>query len=238
MRAFTIVCGERMSFPTSNMLWLLTLTKYWWHTINRKIYWIIYESLITKRSIRFCSNAFICLKLSRMIIRLCLEMQVVAGGCSFDFSFFNLIFLVNRYLPSQIIIERTKNPLKKLMRGKYIAKVKQTLYLRNHKVYKGTRGTVRHVVSPDRGLLFHYRGSCQIHNGRNICMDQEKVIDTSARKFAPEIWRKVDFVCKASFEDGICPSWIKCFRIENFCFIPSLGKIFHWRKQTSTYSSH
>lgn len=83
-----------------------------------------------------------------------------------------------------------------------MAKVKNSIFLRNHRVLKSVRGTRNFDVKPQDALLFHYRDSCI----ENLCTGQRTRIDKSARKFAVNLYSNVDSVCRAVFIDGVCPS--------------------------------
>lgn len=106
---------------------------------------------------------------------------------------------VNKYLVTQTMFKRIASPTKRLRRSKFIADVKKTLAVRSHQVLKGTPETSQSIVDPSVGLSFHYRTECV----QEQCNDNS-MIDHSATRFAPEIFRRVDVVCAEIFDGGVC----------------------------------
>uniref|UniRef100_T1H5B6 Glycosyltransferase family 92 protein n=1 Tax=Megaselia scalaris TaxID=36166 RepID=T1H5B6_MEGSC len=91
---------------------------------------------------------------------------------------------VNRFLYTQSRIERTQVYIK-TSRTKYVVKTEEAIEIGNHHMWR--------TVSSDTDSLV-----------RNEDIE-ERNIDFSARRFGTKIWKNVDKVCGAIFENGKCP---------------------------------
>lgn len=108
---------------------------------------------------------------------------------------------VNKFLNSQVLINRLNYIVPIAIRTKYVAKALSANIMGNHRILRGINGTEEFPVDVKLGLSFHYRRE-MIPFYENF----STIPDITARKFSPVLWSKVDAVCGNIFENGICPS--------------------------------
>lgn len=182
------------------------------------LYWVFYTKKTTESWIRF-KNIFLFSEFKHI------KTAPDSAGRSLVYQIWTLNpFLsskANKFLHTQEVVERLQYP-RGVDRTKYVAIARNTIALNIHFIHKGLRRTKEYFPDEKEGLLFHYRDWCV----DDYCLDKRRMIDMTATKFAPEIWKRVDAVCRDIFKDGICPNWlkflfvwlwsIKIFKLENF----------------------
>lgn len=105
----------------------------------------------------------------------------------------------NRFLYTQVKVQRTYLPLPPHERSKCIVNGRKTIEMGNHRVWRQLKGISETNVHIRDGLMFHYREKCI------GCRVEPLIVDFTARRFGSIIWNQVDGVCVQVFENGICP---------------------------------
>lgn len=108
---------------------------------------------------------------------------------------------VNKFLNSQVLINRLNYIVPIAIRTKYVAKALSANILGNHRILQSINRTEEFAVDVKLGLSFHYR-----REPIPFYANFSTIPDLTARKFGPDLWPKVDAVCGNIFEDGVCPS--------------------------------
>lgn len=121
---------------------------------------------------------------------------------------------VNKFLYTQALVTRMKFVTGDMkwfrVRTKFIAKRDSVTDVGNHYIWKGTKGTKEYFVSHEDGMMYHYREHCLI----GYC-GEPTVDDFHARKFATQLFRKVDDVCGKVFKNKECPIGTITSRIDS-----------------------
>ncbi|XP_055858888.1 uncharacterized protein LOC129921187 isoform X2 [Episyrphus balteatus] len=105
----------------------------------------------------------------------------------------------NRFLYTQVKVQRTFLPLPPHQRSKCIVNGRTTIEMGNHQVWRQLEGISETNVHIRDGLMFHYREKCI------GCRVDPLIVDFTARRFGSIIWDQVDDVCVKVFQNGICP---------------------------------